>query len=80
MKEIDKEKAKFLDAILGLIYQYMTDKGGGVMYDHYGLSAGAAAASVLKEYGLAYDNGYAIVLNQEKIQEMHNDFAYEEGE
>lgn len=64
--ERELEVKLLLDVIVGLMQQYMPHDENH--YHHQCMSAGEHAADALIHYGLADDNGYSIVLDEEKVE------------
>ena len=78
MKEITKENVEILDALCGVIMQYMPKLKDG-SYDHQFMGAGEDALDVLADYGLATEDGRCIVPTKlfEDIQDEFSDFRKE---
>ncbi len=78
-EQINEEILELLDALTGMIEQYMPSREvespyeffintvsvpENKVFEHACMTAGERASDVLMKYGLAYDDGYSIVPNE----------------
>lgn len=62
-----------LDVILGLMQQYMPHEGNN--FPHQMMAAGEDTSDALMHYGLGDDDGYAIILDEKKVNAVQDSVA-----
>lgn len=86
LRAIPKRELLLIDALLGVIMQYMPEEKTSLdadenanEYKHACMKAGEDAVEELERYGVAHDDGWSIVLDLKKVDiiaDIANELRY----
>tara|TARA_R110000744_G_scaffold62206_4_gene128390 strand:- start:2675 stop:2971 length:297 start_codon:yes stop_codon:yes gene_type:complete len=71
IKDIPSKEILLLDALIGIIKQYMPSYGTST-YAHQSMKSGEDASDVLMHYGISDDDGHSIVFDESKVDQITN--------